>query len=90
MLAANRTKNYGSSVPWISNAIIRWQILTKLAIKNRDMATARDVQVNPETNEVSVQFTVHDEDLVNYLAEFDESEQADETEQAFRVGAMIS
>jgi DNA replication protein DnaD len=52
------------------------------------MATARDVQVNPDTNEVSVQFTVHDEDLANYLAEYDDSEQADVVERALRVGMM--
>jgi len=52
------------------------------------MATARDVQVNPDTNEVSVQFTVHDEDLANYIAEYDDSEQADVVEHAFRVGMM--
>lgn len=52
------------------------------------MATARDVQVDPETNEVAVQLTVHDEDLADYLSTFDESEQADVVEQAFRVGAM--
>lgn len=52
------------------------------------MATAQDVQVNPDTNEVSVQFTVHDEDLANYLAEYDDSEQADVVEHALRVGMM--
>jgi hypothetical protein len=52
------------------------------------MATARDVQVDPDTNEVSVQLTVHDEDLADYISKFDESEQADVVEQAFRVGAM--
>ena len=53
-----------------------------------NMATARDVQVNPDTNEVSVQFTVHDEGLANYLAEYDDSEQADVVEHALRVGMM--
>lgn len=52
------------------------------------MATARDVQVNPDTNEVSVQFTVHDEDIANYLAEYDDKEQADVVERALRVGMM--
>jgi SMC interacting uncharacterized protein involved in chromosome segregation len=52
------------------------------------MATARDVQVNPDTNEVSVQFTVHDEDLANYLSEHDDSEQADVVERALRVGMV--
>lgn len=53
-----------------------------------NMATARDVQVDPDTNEVSVQLTVHDEDLADYISKFDPSEQADVVEQAFRVGAM--
>lgn len=53
-----------------------------------NMATARDVQVDPDTNEVSVQLTVHDEDLADYISKFDPSEQAEVVEQAFRVGAM--
>jgi hypothetical protein len=52
------------------------------------MATARDVQIDPDSNEISVQLTIHDEDLSDYISEFDESEQADVVERAFRVGAM--
>ena len=52
------------------------------------MATARDVQVNTDTNEVSVKLSIHDEDLADYLSKFDEPEQADAVERAFRVGAM--
>lgn len=52
------------------------------------MATAREVDVHPDTNEVSVRFTIHDEDIADFLEGFDESEQADVVEQAFRVGAM--
>lgn len=52
------------------------------------MATARDVRIDPASNEISVQLTIHDEDLSDYISEFDESEQADVVERAFRVGVM--
>lgn len=52
------------------------------------MATASDVRIDPDNNEVSIKLTVHDEDLADYLGDFDESEQADVVERAFRVGAM--
>lgn len=44
--------------------------------------------MNPTTNEVSVQFPVHNEDLANYLAEYEDSEQADVMERAFRAGVI--
>jgi hypothetical protein len=53
-----------------------------------NMETARDVQVDPDSNEVSVQLTIHDEDLKDYISKFDESEQEDLAERAFHVGAM--
>mgnify|MGYP006303026795 CR=1 FL=1 len=46
-------------------------------VDNGSMATARGIQINQNANEVPVQFTVHDENLVNHLAEYDDSEQAD-------------
>jgi hypothetical protein len=45
------------------------------------MTTARNVQSTPDTNEVSIQFPVHGEALANYLAEGEESGQADVAEQ---------
>lgn len=52
------------------------------------MATARKVQIDPDTEEVTVELTIHDEELADYLAEFDESERIGVVERAFRVGAM--
>lgn len=52
------------------------------------MATAREVRVDPENNEISVQLTIHDEDITDFLTDFEDSEQVDVVERAFRVGAM--
>lgn len=52
------------------------------------MATARPVEIDSDTNEVSIQLTVHDEDLADYLTGFDEPDRIDVVERAFRVGAM--
>lgn len=52
------------------------------------MATARDVQINPDTNEISIQLSIHDEEIAEYLNGFEESELPDLVERAFRVGAM--
>lgn len=51
------------------------------------MATAREVQVDTETHEVSLQLTVHDADLATFLDEFDEPERAEVLEKAILVGA---